>query len=68
MNPVIDGLIKNIVLNAGKGAAGALENGADWKSVGIAAGLSALAGLLSALLSHPAAQNKAVLAAVAAVK
>jgi hypothetical protein len=55
------------ILNASlNGAASASNAGADLKTVGISAGVTALAGLLQALLLRPAAQHPAVTAALVA--
>lgn len=52
---------------AAKGAATAGDSGADLKTVGIAAGASALAGVLGYILTHPFGAHPAVAAAVASV-
>lgn len=59
-------LVKSASKSAINGAATATNSGADFKTVGIAAGITALAGLLQALVTHPSAQNPAVAAALTA--
>lgn len=59
-------LLKSTASAALTGAESANTSGADLKTVGITAGVTALAGLLQALLVHPAAQHPAVTAALVA--
>lgn len=50
-------LLKNVLITAGDGAIGGLKGGADWKTTGIIAGISALAGLLNGLTNHVTTQQ-----------
>lgn len=52
-------LLKNVLISAGDGALGGLKGGADWKTTGIIAGISALAGLLGGLTQHVTTQQPA---------
>jgi hypothetical protein len=55
MNPFLESILQSVLGGSAKTTAGAIESGASWQTVGISAAAGALAGLLQAILAHPAA-------------
>lgn len=53
-------LLKNLLQNALQGAASASSNNGNVKDIGVSAGVTALAGLLQILLTHPATTSTVV--------
>ncbi len=53
-NAFLKQLLAALLSGAAKTTSAAIDANSDWKTVGVSAGVGALAGLLSAILAHPA--------------
>lgn len=67
MKSFFGGLLAAALNAAVNGAASASNAGAPLKTVGVAAGATAIAGVLGYVLAHPVTQHPAVAAAVVAL-